>query len=99
MAGGLEPTVMQLMSYFRLALRGACSLLSIVTLSGFTETGKDERDHKSAWDEGGTDVKRSRALMAPDQKARTRIAAAAELRYLEWPRTCTAVRPYHPNAF
>lgn len=40
LAGGLEPTVMQLMSYFRLALRGACSLLSIITLSGFTETGK-----------------------------------------------------------
>lgn len=48
LAGGLEPTVMQLMSYFRLALRGACSLLSIVTLSGLTETGKDARDHKSA---------------------------------------------------
>lgn len=33
----------------------------------------------------------------PDQKARTRIAAAAELRCLERPRTCT-VRPL-PNAF
>jgi len=41
-AGGLEPTVMQLMSYFRLALRGACSLLSIVTLSGLTATSEDK---------------------------------------------------------
>jgi hypothetical protein len=40
-AGGLDPTVMQLISYFRLALRGACSLLSIVTLSGLTATSED----------------------------------------------------------
>lgn len=39
-AGGLDPTVIQFMSYFRPALRGACSLLNIATDNGFTEKNK-----------------------------------------------------------
>lgn len=37
LAGGLDPTVIQFMSYFRPALSGVCSLLNIVTDIGFTE--------------------------------------------------------------
>ena len=39
-AGGLDPNVIQFISYFRSALNGECSLLRIDTLNGFTETNK-----------------------------------------------------------
>lgn len=97
-AGGLEPTVMQLMSYIRLALSGACSLLRIVTLSGPTATHEKERgryirgreserdgENRALGGGGGEGDGGGVALMAPDQKAsrgRARGRRARQMRAL-----------------